>query len=1022
MLLVLIAVAMCTILALSFLAAQQPTAAVASNIDRKTKARAIAESALKMAIDYVNEDENWRTDKTSGAWLVDAALDGGTFTLTGTDEADGDLTNDTTEPVTLIVVATYDGVTHRVSAVVTPGSDAPGQSPGLFTQWWDLSIQPRELDDIDWDATPTTITIEEDIDWRSTGSTWMSGFPSDDFAVELSGYLTVPTSGLWTLYLDSDDGSELLFDGAMLIDNDGLHGMRERSGTVTLTAGQAYPIRVRFFERGGGAGLEMDWRGPSQSKQRVPASAFTYDDPTATTDEEEGLTPTLLALYEFEQVEVEPTLAGRWKLDETASGAGGLVANNGRLTLHNGSSIDAYDSSLGPYGGTNLHRDVTYLTDATGSGQVRLTNGRIYGDVYVGQGGNPSNVITLQNGSQITGSTAAQSANANITNYDAPSGFGGHSGNQTYNGGTHTWSSDRHFNQLTITNGARVFVSGDVAIRVSNQFNLQNGRIILNPGASLTMWVGHNVTINNGSTINDDTERTDDFTLIMYGNNRDFNLQNGRVCGAIHVADDLTINNGSLIYGSVTAGDEITINNGRIHADLALAAPAVQSAVTTAADSSDLGNDGTIFDAPRVGVAGQLGTAFDFDGFDDYVEIPHDDAYLMQGGTFSVWFKPDNTSGRQGLFSKDSTGYDTGGHFSVFLDGRRVEVRMQSTTQSYYVYSPSNSITAGNWYHIMFAWGEEGMVLYLDGVEVDTDPHTGGTGTTSGGIGNYEPIVLGANAWQTADLSSDGLNGFFDGTLDDLRIYNERLSASQALEIFNGAVEPSPFLSEAIIEDTSGFGDPLTLAVEDVDNVAWNSGAMAFTGSTHATSLEPATKLHDAIEANGEFAIEVLLTPASSGSTASPSRIISYANGSSTHNFMLGQDAARIEARVRDSSTGNNGALSPEFITGDSLAGSGDRHVVLSYQDGEVSVFVDGELDETQTAGGLLNNWDPAHLLVFGGAYGGGSHWRGTLKRVAVYDRAFNAIQANNVFNGNDPGTGAGAGSGTGSVRWDELD
>lgn len=1020
MLMVLIAVAIATILALSFLASHGPASVVASNIDRKAKARAIAESALQMAIDYVNEDAAWRSDKTSGIWMTDVALDGGTFTLSGIDEQDGDLANDASQMVTLSVVATYQGVTHRVSAHVLPGVDATGTAPGLFTKWFDLSISPRRLSDIDWEATPTTTTVEEDIDWRSTGSPWMGGFPQDDFAVELTGYLTVPTSGTWTLYLNSDDGSELLLDEAVLIDNDGLHGMQERSGTASLTAGRPYPIRVRFFERGGGAGLIMSWAGPGQSKQVIPPSAFTHDD--GSVDEEPtGNVPTLLALYEFEQVTVAPTLVGRWTLDEVGGGGGGVVAIGDELRLNNGSFIDAYNSTDGEYGGANRQLDVRFTTNANGSDDVKLYGGStIYGDLMIGSGGNISQVIESYNGSQITGDVAVQDENVDLIQFNAPNGFGGHSGNQTYNGGSRTWSSNQHFNQLTLNNNAKVYVSGDVAVRVSNKLALNDGDIILNPGASLTLWVGHDVTINNGSTINNDTTRVSDLTLIMYGNNRDMTINDGRVCGAVHVPDDLTINNGSEIYGSVTVGDDLVINDGAIHADLANTPPGITaSGVTSSTDSSELGNDGTPRGDITGGVTGQHGTAYHFDGSNDYVEIPHDDSYLMQAGTFSVWFKPDNTSGRQGLFSKDSYGLDTGGHFSVFLDGSRVEVRMQSTTQSYYVFSPSGSISTGNWYHIMFAWGEEGMALYLNGVLVDTDPYTGGLGTTSGGIGNYEPIVLGANAWQSDDLQATPLYDYFDGVLDDLRIYNERLSESQAMEIYEGAVEPSPFLSKAIISDTSGFAEPLDLAVQDTDAVTWNNGAMTFDSNTLAISLAHAVKLHDAIEATGEFSVEVLLSRAAPGTTSSPSRIVSYTDGANANHFMLGQDASNYEARVRDSSTGSNGTLSPEFVSDTHLNSSGDTHIVLSYKDGEVSVFLDGAFDQTQTAGGTLNNWETDHDLVFGGAYGGSNYWRGTLKRVAIYDRGFNAIQANNVYNGDEPGTGVG---GTGRVIWDEQD
>jgi hypothetical protein len=1221
MLLVLVAVAMCTIMALSFLAAQEPTAAVASNIDRKTQARAIAESALKMAIDYVKEDSNWRTDKASGQWMAGVALDGGTFDLFGVDE-DGDFADDESEEFTLTAVATYQGVTHQVSArmvvqneppieldvcfvvrndngltseeqnkrdlfeswgytvtllddgastsefeaavalsecvfisseasygsvgsklrthsigvvyelaqmsyyfdiatsgtmpwgttieiidnshyvtapfdvgqlqvatsnirlhanqtnvasganrlgehigtnnyavlTVEAGADllnsntAPGRRvklpwtgstaqlnsngrlltrralewasagdrSGLSVKWHDLSSSPSDLDDVDWEADATTTTVEPDINWSSTGSTWMSGFPADDFAVELNGSITVPTSGSWTFYLNSDDGSELVIDGTQLIDNDGLHGMREYSGSKSMTADEAVPIRVRFFERGGGAGLILSWSGPGVSKQVVPSSAFSYG------DEVTGETPQLIALYEFDQVEVAPTLAGRWALDETGGGAGGTLLLNDRLRMYDGSVIDGYDSASGAYGGANQQLTSRVMTNSTSSNDIDLnSSSTIYGNVSVGAGGNPSSVIDLSGGSTVSGTTGAQSSNTSITNYGAPSGsFGTYLGSANYNGSgdSETWSSNKNFHDLRIRNDATITISGDVEVHVSGYFQMDGGHIVLQPGATLIIWVDEYADILDHSTLNNDTSRPGDVQLIQYGTTWCEIDRDSIVVGSLYFGNDLHIEDGAHVYGSLTVADDLEIDDAFLHLDLSTSSvDAAASGPTIAADSSTLANDGTVTGSPTGGVAGQHGTAFHFDGNDDYVEIPHDDSYLMQAGTFSVWFKTDTTSGQRGLFSKDSSGYDTGGHFSVWLNGSRVEVRMQSTTASNFVQSASGSISTGQWYHIMFAWGEEGMALYLNGLLVDTNSYTGGMGTSSGGVGNYEPIVLGANAWKTADLGSSGLEGFFDGVLDDFRLYNERLSESQALEIYNGATEPTPFLSEAIVEDTSGYGIALDLAVQDTDRVTWSSGSLTFDSDTLAVSLAEATKIHDAIEANGQFAVEVLLERASPGTTASPSRIVEMSEGSSDANFVLGQYGAGYEARVRDSSTGTSGSLSPEFISSTDLNASGDTHVVLSYKDGEVSVYLDGQLDETNTAGGVLNNWEDDLFLVLGGSYGGSHYWRGTLKRVAIYDRAFNASQASNVYNGGDPGDGSSSGVTTKTI-WDEQD
>ena len=81
-------------------------------------------------------------------------------------------------------------------------------------------------------------------------------------------------------------------------------------------------------------------------------------------------------------------------------------------------------------------------------------------------------------------------------------------------------------------------------------------------------------------------------------------------------------------------------------------------------------------------------------------------------------------------------------------------------------------------------------------------------------------------------------------------------------------------------------------------------------------------------------------------------------------------------------------------------------------------VFIDGVHDETNSAGGLLNNWDNDHFLVLGGSWTGGNHWQGTIKHLAIYDRAMNASQAENVFNGLEPGDGVG----DGIAIWDEVD
>ena len=89
--------------------------------------------------------------------------------------------------------------------------------------------------------------------------------------------LQITTAGSYTIYVNSDDGSRVRLNGSEIINNDGLHGMQERTRTLTLAAGY-HPLEVTFFENGGGAGLLLSWKGPGISKQIVPASALWNDD------------------------------------------------------------------------------------------------------------------------------------------------------------------------------------------------------------------------------------------------------------------------------------------------------------------------------------------------------------------------------------------------------------------------------------------------------------------------------------------------------------------------------------------------------------------------------------------------------------------------------------------------------------------------------------------------------------------------------------------------------------------------
>jgi PA14 domain len=70
----------------------------------------------------------------------------------------------------------------------------------------------------------------------------------------------------------SDDGVRLWVNGQQIINNWTNHAPTENSGTIALTAGQRYDIRMEFFENAGGATARLLWSSASVPKAVVPTA------------------------------------------------------------------------------------------------------------------------------------------------------------------------------------------------------------------------------------------------------------------------------------------------------------------------------------------------------------------------------------------------------------------------------------------------------------------------------------------------------------------------------------------------------------------------------------------------------------------------------------------------------------------------------------------------------------------------------------------------------------------------------
>ncbi|UWX54058.1 PA14 domain-containing protein [Maribacter litopenaei] len=98
---------------------------------------------------------------------------------------------------------------------------------------------------------------------------------TDSFSIRYRGQIDITTSGNYTFFTNSDDGSKLFIDGVEVVDNDGDHGAVEVSSSpISLSVG-LHDIEITYYENGGGQTLQVLYQGPSIAKQQMPFSILS---------------------------------------------------------------------------------------------------------------------------------------------------------------------------------------------------------------------------------------------------------------------------------------------------------------------------------------------------------------------------------------------------------------------------------------------------------------------------------------------------------------------------------------------------------------------------------------------------------------------------------------------------------------------------------------------------------------------------------------------------------------------------
>jgi len=200
--------------------------------------------------------------------------------------------------------------------------------------------------------------------------------------------------------------------------------------------------------------------------------------------------------------------------------------------------------------------------------------------------------------------------------------------------------------------------------------------------------------------------------------------------------------------------------------------------------------------------------------------------------------------------------------------------------------------------------------------------------------------------------------------------------------------------------DTSGVDPSADLTITGSVTWAGGWGINVGAGGKAQASTASSRKLHDMIEATGEYSVEAWVAPALVA--ADKSYMVSYSGGDTLRNFTLGQTNQQYDFLMRSSGSDLNGMPQLQTPVGGLVLQASLQHVVLTYDpvNGR-QMFVNGSaiVVPDPQKGGTISNWDDTFALVLGNEVSMDRSWQGLIKFVAVHNRALTAKQILQNYN-----------------------
>ncbi len=285
-------------------------------------------------------------------------------------------------------------------------------------------------------------------------------------------------------------------------------------------------------------------------------------------------------------------------------------------------------------------------------------------------------------------------------------------------------------------------------------------------------------------------------------------------------------------YGNEKAAGVSEVNSTFIRAIYGnvLSLPMDEGSGTTAYDTSGKGNNGALINGLGW-VNGNFGKALSFDGNNDYVDVPDSASMDITGNiTIEAWAKPNKLGIHQALVDKHNYPSNYGYGIGMWLNNNnKVEVEVGNGYSGTGTSTSLTTLEEGKWYHIVFAADTVKGRIYLNGIDEPPQDQA---------IKVYQNAPVGVyigKAHSTFRYIQPVVPNTFNGTIDEVRIYNRALSADEISDLYhNHGYTTANYLGRVLVRKYSSPDPSIIVGAEHSKGLS-NSGGGTWQYSRNIT-------------------------------------------------------------------------------------------------------------------------------------------------------------------------------------------